>query len=260
VSASSSIPSLTAVVITRNEAHQIAACVAALRFAPHVYVVDSGSDDGTREAASGAGAEVALHPFTDYAGQRNFGLAHAKTEWTLMIDADERVSPALAAEIVDAIERAKSQPALGAFRILRRNHFMGRALTRSRSGNERLVRLMRTARAKYVNAVHETPIVEGEIEDLAAPMEHLTNARLKDAFDKSRRYAILWANDMHGRGKTTSMAGIAGHTLHRFIKVYLVKGGFLEGTRGFILAGFECVGVFFKYSLLWELGRRDHRD
>jgi (heptosyl)LPS beta-1,4-glucosyltransferase len=174
-----------------------------------------------------------------------------------MVDADERVSPALAKEIVDAIERMKTRPEVGAFRLLRRNHFMGRPLTRSRSGNERLARLLRTARAKFVNAVHETPIVEGEVLDLAAPMEHLTNAKLRDAFDKSRRYAILWANDMHRRGKTTSLLGIAGHTVHRWFKVFLFKRGFLEGTRGFILAGFECVGVFFKYSLLWEQERRD---
>jgi glycosyltransferase involved in cell wall biosynthesis len=244
-------------VITRNEAHQIGACVTALRFASRVLVVDSGSDDGTGEAASAAGAEVVVHPFTDYASQRNFGLGRATTEWVLMIDADERVSPELAAEIARGIERAKAVPALSAFRLLRRNHFMGRPLTLSSSGNERLVRLMRKDRTKYVNAVHETPVVDGEIRDLAAPMEHLTNVRLRDAFDKSRRYAILWASDMHGRGKTTSMSGIAGHTLHRWFKVYLVKRGFLEGTRGFILAGFESVGVFFKYSMLWE---RQHRD
>jgi len=247
-------------VITRNEAHQIAACVDALRFASHVLVVDSESEDGTRDAATASGAEVAIHPFTDYAGQRNYGLSRVRTEWALMIDADERVSQALADEIVEAIERATSQPQVGAFRLLRRNHFMGKPLARSESGNERLVRLMRATRAKYVNAVHETPLVEGEVLDLAAPMEHLTNVRLRDAFDKARRYAMLWANDMHGRGKTTSLWGIAGHTLHRWIKVYLIKRGFLEGTRGFILAGFESVGVFFKYSMLWELQRRDERN
>lgn len=234
--------------------------MAALRFAPRVVVVDSESDDGTGVAAASAGAEVAVHPFTDYASQRNFGLECVRTEWVLMVDADERVSPALADEIVEAIERMKTRPEVGAFRLLRRNHFMGRALTRSRSGNERLPRLLRAARTKFVNAVHETPVVDGEILDLAAPMEHLTNVRLRDAFDKSRRYAILWANDRHGRGQTTSMLGIAGHTVHRWFKVYVLKGGFLEGTRGFILAGFESVGVFFKYSLLWELQRRDHQD
>jgi len=244
-------------VITRNEAHQIAACVDALRFASHVLVVDSGSDDGTGATASAAGAEVAVHPFTDYASQRNFGLARAATEWVLMIDADERVSPALATEIATAIERAKTEPEVVAFSVLRRNHFMGRPLTRSSSGNERLVRLMRKGRAKYVNAVHETPIVEGGVRALAAPMEHLTNVKLRDAFDKSRRYAILWASDMHGRGKRTSLVGIAVHTVHRWFKVYLIKRGFLEGTRGFIYAGFESVGVFFKYSMLWELQRRD---
>ena len=242
-------------MITRNEAYQIAACVNALRFASHVLVVDSASEDGTGEAASAAGAEVVVHPFTDYASQRNFGLARAATEWVLMIDADERVSPALAVEISAVIEWAKAFPAVSAFRLLRRNQFMGRPLTRSSSGNERLVRLMRKDRAKYVNAVHETPIVEGEVRELAAPMEHLTNVRLRDAFDKSRRYAILWASDMHGRGKRTSLLGIAGHTVHRWFKVYVIKRGFLEGTRGFIFAGFESVGVFFKYSMLWELQR-----
>ena len=244
-------------MIARNEAHQIATCIAELGFAPHVLVVDSGSEDGTREAAAAAGAEVAVHPFTDFAEQRNFGLGRVQTEWALMVDADERVSPALAVEIVEAIERAKAEPGVGAFRLLRRNHFMGRPLTRSRSGNERLVRLMRAARTRYVNAVHETPIVQGAIRDLAAPMEHLTHVRLRDAFDKTLRYAILWAQDMHGRGRTTSLLGIAGHTVHRWFKIYVFKGGFLEGTRGFILAGFESVGVFFKYALLWELQRRD---
>jgi glycosyltransferase involved in cell wall biosynthesis len=247
-------------VITRNEAHQIVACVDALRFASHVLVVDSASEDGTGDAAAAAGAEVVVHPFTDYASQRNFGLSRAATEWVLMIDADERVSPALAAEISASIERAKTEPEVVAFSVVRRNHFMGRPLARSSSGNERLVRLMRKGRARYVNAVHETPIVEGEVRALAAPMEHLTNVRLRDAFDKSRRYAILWASDMHGRGKTTSLLGIAGHTVHRWFKVYLIKRGFLEGTRGFIYAGFESVGVFFKYSMLWELQRRNPND
>ena len=257
MTAGSAPPSLTAIIITRNEVHQIADCIAALRFAPRVLVVDSGSEDGTREEAAAAGAEVATHPFIDYASQRNFGLSRAATEWALMIDADERVSPELAGEVVEAIARAGSEPGVAAFRLLRRNHFMGRPLTRSRSGTERLVRLMRRSRAQYVNKVHETPVIEGEIRDLRAPIEHLTHVRLKDAFDKTLRYATLWAADMHGRGVTTSLAGIAGHTVHRWVKLYVFKRGFLEGTRGFILAGFESVGVFFKYALLWELQRRD---
>ena len=82
---------------------------------PRVLVVDSESADGTGEAAVAAGAEVAVHPFTDYASQRNFGLASVASEWVLMIDADERVSPALADEILDAIERMKTGPEVAAF-------------------------------------------------------------------------------------------------------------------------------------------------
>ncbi len=257
MSADSPSPSLTAVVITRNEARQIADCVAALRFAPRVLVVDSESEDGTREAAAAAGADVLLHPFTDFAGQRNFGLSRVATDWALMVDADERVTQALAEEILAGIEAAGAEPHVAAFRLVRRNHFMGRPLTRYRSGSERLVRLMRVARASYVNAVHETPVVDGEIRDLSSPMEHLTHIRLRDAFEKTLRYAILWAQDMDRRGVTTTLAGIAGHTIHRWLKVYVFHGGFLEGTRGFVLAGFESVGVFFKYALLWERQRRD---
>jgi len=222
-----------------------------------VLVVDSGSDDGTREAAAAAGAEVVLHPFTDYAGQRNFGLTSARTEWVLMVDADERVSAELALEIAGALAATATGSRIAAFRILRRNHFMGRPMTRSACGRERLTRLMRAVRAKYVNAVHETPIIDGDIRDLAAPMEHLTHVRLRDAFGKALRYAILWANDMNARGRTTSIPGIAVHTVHRWFKIYLVKGGIFEGGRGFLLAGFESVGVFYKYALLWELQRRD---
>jgi len=257
VSAGSSSPSLTAVVLTRNEAHQIAACVACLGFAARVLVVDSDSDDGTREAAAAAGAEVVLHPFTDYAGQRNFGLGRVTTEWALMVDADERVSPQLAGEIVETLATTGADLPVAAFRLVRRNYFMGRPMTRSRAGRERLTRLMRAARSKYVNAVHETPIVDGEVRDLEGPIEHLTHVKLRDAFDKALRYAILWAQDMNARGKTTSIVGIAGHTVHRWFKVFVVNGGFLEGGRGFLLAGFESVGVFYKYALLWELQRRD---
>ncbi len=252
----SSRPALTAIIITKNEAHQIGECIAALRFASSVLVVDSGSTDGTREAASAAGAEVVVLPFVDFAAQRNAGLARVRTEWALMIDADERISPALASEIQGALARSAGKPEIGAFRIVRRNHFMGRPLDRCRAGRERLIRLMRTGRAKYVNAVHEKPIVDGEVRDLSSPMDHLTHVRLEDAFGKALRYAILWASDMSARGRTTSLGGIAGHTLHRWLKIYVFEGAVLEGTRGFILAGFESVGVFFKYALLWQQQRR----
>ena len=249
--------SLTAVVMTRNEAHQIAACVGALRFAAQVLVVDSDSTDGTREVAAAAGATVVVHPFTDYASQRNFGLERVATAWALMVDADERVTPELAGSIARSLAEAGDRPEVAGFSVLRRNHFMGRPLRRAISGRERLVRLLRVGRARYVNAVHETPIVEGEVRHLDGAMDHLTNTSLRDAFGKIVSYAVLWARDMDERGRTTTAWGIAGHTLHRWVKVYVFRGGFLEGARGFLLAGFESVSVFFKYAMLWERGRRD---
>jgi glycosyltransferase involved in cell wall biosynthesis len=248
-------PSLAAVVLTRDEAHQIADCVATLRFAGRVLVLDSGSADGTPGRAAAAGALVETHPFVDYASQRNIGLAAAGTEWVLMIDADERVPPALAAEILAALRGAAAEPRLGAFRLVRRNFFLGEALDRYGGGRERIVRLVRARRTRFENAVHESAVVDGEIRDLATPFDHLTHVRLRDAFGKALRYALLWADDMHARGRRTSLGGIAVHTVHRFVKVFVLRRGFLEGTRGFLLAGYESVGVFYKYALLWERQR-----
>lgn len=248
-------PSLTAIVLTKNEAENIADCLASLAFAPVRLVLDCGSDDGTRALAEAAGARVLERPFDDFSSQRNFALAQAGGDWVLMIDADERVPEPLAREIL-AVLSATGPADPAAYRLRRNNLYLGKPLRFCGAGRDTVIRLLRRGRAGYVNLVHETPRIDGGIGDLATPLEHHTVRSLSESLQKLAQYSPLSALEMQRRGRRVSLAGIAGRTLARWIKIYIVKLGLLDGGRGFLVAAFESAGVFFKYALLWDMQRR----
>ncbi len=248
-------PSLTAIVLTKNEAFNIVDCLAALNFATDRLVLDCGSTDGTRALAAAAGASVMERAFDDFSSQRNFALAQADTDWVLMIDADERVPEALAAEIATAIgSTAEDGPS--AFRLSRNNLYLGRPLRFCGAGRDEVIRLFRRGHVEYANLVHETPRITGRVADLQTPLLHHTARTLAESIEKLAQYSPLSALELQRRGRRVSLAGIAGRTVARWLKVYLVKLGFLDGARGFLVAGFEAAGVFCKYSLLWDLNRK----
>lgn len=250
--------SLTAIVLTKNEADNIADCLAALNFAADRLVLDCGSTDGTRELAAATGARVVERAFDDFSSQRNFALAQAATDWILMIDADERVPAALAAEIMGVITNAKSDgPA--AYRLKRDNLYLGEQLRFCGAGRDEVIRLFRRGKVEYANLVHETPRVTGAVADLPTPLVHHTARTLAESIEKLAQYSPLSARELQRRGRRVTLAGIAGRTMARWLKVYLVKLGFLDGARGFLVAGFEAAGVFCKYALLWDLNRENAR-
>ena len=170
---------LTAIVLTKNEADNISACLASLGFAGARLVLDSASTDGTQERAAAAGARVLQRPFDDFSSQRNFALAQAATDWVLMIDADERVPDALATEIAGAIAAATPDgPA--AYRLRRNNLYLGRPLRFCGAGRDEVIRLFRRDRVEYANLVHETPRINGAVADLSTPLEHHTARTLAE--------------------------------------------------------------------------------
>ncbi len=249
-------PQITAVVLTRNEARHLADCLAALRFCGRRLAVDCGSTDGTQTIAAAAGAELVHRDFDDFSSQRNFALSKIETEWALMIDADERVSAALAAEL----SRAAAAPGdAAAFAFPRDNHYLGAPLRFAGTGRDRVVRLLRVGKTRYENLVHEAVKCDGPVRELAGPLIHLTVVSLADSLRKVVQYSELSALELRRRGRTIGPAGILGRTLARFVKIYCLRFGVLDGARGLIAAGFEAAGVFFKYALLWE-ARRAARD
>ena len=145
---------LSVVLITLNEAANLPRTLKSVEWAQEIVVVDSGSTDGTLEAAQKAGARVFEEPWKGFAGQKNSAIAHATGDWVLALDADEEVSAELAREIEELLE---GEPAMSAYRVPRLNHFLGRALRHGGYWPDPKLRLFRRGSAWFAErAVHET--------------------------------------------------------------------------------------------------------
>src|SRR5262249_6983238 len=157
-----------AIIITRNEARNIAACLESLAFCDERIVVDSGSDDDTVEIAEAAGAAVVTHPWAGFGAQKNVALSRGRGDWVLSVDADDRVSAALAAEILSTIRAAR---ACG-YEIGRLSTFLGRPMRHSGWLPDYVLRLFRREKARFSDdLVHERVICEGPIGRLSSVLD-----------------------------------------------------------------------------------------
>jgi (heptosyl)LPS beta-1,4-glucosyltransferase len=253
---------VTGVVVACNEADRIVRCVESLRLVcAEVIVVDSGSTDGTRELAAKAGARVIVRAWPGFAAQKNFAIESAATDWVLLLDADEWVTPELAEEIRTLLGEPQRLQAHAAFSMRRRNHFLGRELTHGGWGRERLVRLLRRE-CRYLDMrVHERLDLSGKkVGRLRAGILHETYRDLAEYQRKLTRYAELFAEDRHAAGKRASLFDLLLRPAVYFVRNYLVRGGFLDGLPGLMVDRFHAHYVFTKYALLWEKGRGAVRD
>jgi len=245
---------LSLIVITKNEARHIGDCLDSVAFADEIIVVDSGSTDATCEIARAKGAKVVVT--TDWPGfgpQKNRALDLATKEWVLSIDADERVPP----ELAQALQRELAAPRADAYKIARLSQFGGRWIRHSGWWPDHVLRLFRRGTARFTDAaVHESVKAEGRVAILeGGHFLHYPYADMESMIAKVNSYSSAAAATMHARGRTTSLPGIVGHAFWTFVRIYIVRRGFLDGKEGFILAGTAAAGSFFRYSKLWFLNR-----
>jgi glycosyltransferase involved in cell wall biosynthesis len=250
------VPRLSAIIITRNEADNIAACLESVGFCDERIVVDCGSTDETRNIAARAGARVETHAFEGFGPQKNFALSLANGDWVLSIDADERVSPALAEEIVAAI----CNPAADAFELHRNSRFLGRDMGRSlgRSGAfpDRVLRLFRRGKARFTDhLVHERVVSDGPVARLAAPLYHDGVIRLEQAIARIDQYSTASAKMLVASGRRVSFMSGVGHGLWTFFRVYVLRLGFLDGREGFLQAVANAEGSYYRYMKAWLASR-----
>src|SRR5882672_7531256 len=204
----SPMPTLSAIIIARNEAGNIAACVDGLAFCDERIVVDGGSTDGTDAIARGKGALVVAHDFAGFGAQKNYALSLAGGEWVLSIDADERVSPALAQAIRNAISQAHAD----AYEMPRRSSFLGREMRHSGWFPDHVLRLFRRERARFSDdLVHERVLCDGAVARLDEPLLHHPAGRIEDALSRMDRYSTAGAQMLVASGRPVSFTSGITH-------------------------------------------------
>ena len=244
---------ITVVIPTRNEADQITACIRHLDWVADVVIVDGGSTDDTVALARAAGARVITEGPRGIAEQRNTGIAAARHEWVFALDADERIGPALAKEIMAVMPGGGGTTE--AYRVKRRNAFQGRVLRRGHWGNDWVVRLARREFRYGGSAVH--PGLQGlrDVGTLTQQLEHTPYRDLSHHAEKLVAYGKTSADALAAAGRRARWSDLALRPTVHFCREYFVRGGFLDGGMGVIQAAMGAIGGFFKYAFLWERER-----
>ena len=250
-----SIPRLSVILITRNEAGNIAACLESVAFADEWIVVDSGSTDGTADIARAKGAKVVVTTdWPGYGAQKNRALALATGRWVFSIDADERVGPELAAGIREAVAR---EDGIAGYELSRLSNFCGQWMRHGDWYPDRVLRLFRRETGRFSNdLVHERLLVDGRVGRLAGELLHHSMPSLDSALDKMNRYSSSGAE---GKVATGRQGGLGAALLHggwAFVRCYILHRGFLDGRLGFVLAVYVAEGTYYRYLKIGLLARR----
>jgi glycosyltransferase involved in cell wall biosynthesis len=244
---------LSAIIITKNEAANIATCLDALAFCDERIVVDGCSTDGTVEAAKAKGAHVVLHTFEGFGAQKNYALSLTTGDWVLSVDADERVSPDLAR----AIQTVIMQRGADAYEMPRASRFLGRQMRHSGWHPDFVLRLFRKGAARFSNdLVHERVVCDGKIGRLTEPLDHYPVVRLEDAVSRMDRYSTAGAEMFIVEGRRLTFASGITHGLWSFLRAYIWRLGFLDGHEGFLLAVANAEGTYYRYMKAWLARRR----
>jgi len=240
---------LTVTILTRNERHNIAECIASVRaLASQIVVLDNASTDGTADIARDAGAEVHVTPdWPGFGPQKNRALSFATQPWVLSLDADERITPALAADIAAAIASNRH----AGYRMPRLSQFLGHWVRHCGWYPDYVLRLFRREAGRFSdNLVHERVIVEGEIGTLPNHLLHYSYTEARQVEDKVQRYAKAGAKEMALRGKKVSALKPWINGGWAFVRTFVLRRGFLDGATGAAIARMNARSAFLKYALL----------
>jgi glycosyltransferase involved in cell wall biosynthesis len=249
---------LSVTIITRDESRNIGDCLDSVSFADQRVVLDSGSTDDTVELARAHGAEVTVAAdWPGFGPQKNRALDLARSPWVLCLDADERVTPQLRAEIEEQIARHGEQAV--AFEIPRLTQFCGVWIRHCGWTPDFVLRLFRLGQARFSDDwVHESlrPSQQGvRIIRLRHPLLHYSYPTPDHYWRKLERYSRDWARQRHARGQRTSMGRAALSGLVAFVRSYFLRLGFLDGAMGFAVCTMQAQAAFGKYFELYCLSR-----
>lgn len=248
---------VTVAVITLDAAAQLGPLLDSVGFADEVLVVDSGSKDDTCALALRHGARVEHRDWMGFGRQKQHAVSIARNDWVLCLDADERVSEALAASLAAAL----AAPRYKAYRMPRRNRFLGRWLAHGEGYPDWSVRLFHRAHASWSNDdVHEAVLTTTEVGTLDGDLLHESADDIATYLRKQNRYSTLHAEALYRQGVRAGYWRLLASPLARFFKFYVMRLGFLDGGPGFAHIVIGCNNAFQKYLKLLELQRRSENQ
>ncbi len=242
---------ISVLIPTYNEAENLKALLPLLSWADEIVIVDSLSNDQTSSVAASFAAKFLQRKYDGPAFQKNWAIEYCANDWVLIFDADERPTAELCEEIKNLFENGK--PTLDAYRIKRRNFFMGKEIRYSGWQNDWVTRLIRKDNCRYKETmVHEEIVCEGKVGRLKSPMLHFTYRDIAHFKAKIERYAKWSAMDYDNRTGKIGFFHLYLKPAFRFFKHYILKMGFLDGAAGYSISKLMASGVRKRYQYLQQ--------
>jgi glycosyltransferase involved in cell wall biosynthesis len=240
---------LSVTIVTFNEEERLRACLESVTWADEIVVVDAESTDKTVALAREFTDRVWVRPWPGFAVQKNFAIEQATGDWVLSLDADEQVTPELRHRI--GLVLGADGPADG-YSVPRRNIFWDAWVRHGGLYPDYQLRLFRRRAGRFVgDAVHESLSVDGRVERIAEALLHHSYRGIEDFVQRSNRYSSLAAKDWIDQGRRVGMADLVLRPLGRFLSMYIMRLGFLDGWRGFVLAVLYADYVFLRMAKTW---------
>jgi glycosyltransferase involved in cell wall biosynthesis len=247
---------LSAVLITRNAENVLDPCLESVAFADEIVVVDSASNDATAEIAARRGARIVQKEWLGFGRQKQFAVEQARNDWVLCLDADERVSPELAASIRTAL----TAPVSPVYRMARRNRFLGRWLSHGEGYPDWSPRLFNRMNARWSDdLVHEKVLFAVTPGTLQGDLMHDSTDDLTRYLERQNRYTTLAARQAYERGVSAGALHLLLSPVVRFIKFYVLRLGFLDGVPGLLHISIGCFNSYMKYAKLIELRKAEQQ-
>ena len=245
------MPKVTATIITLDEAEHIADAIDSVSWVDEIVVVDSGSTDGTLDIARARGARVTARTWTGYVDQKNHAASLASHDWIFSLDADERVTPQLAAEIQTLM---RSEPPRRGYRVPRVTFHLGRWIRTTDFYPDYQARLYdRRAGRWRGDLVHESVQVDGGVDYLRGELQHYSFRDITDHVARINHYSTLAARQLLAAGRRATPVDVLLHPVAAFLRNYLLRRGVLDGSPGLLISILNAYSVFLEFAKLWEL-------
>jgi len=244
---------ITAIIPTLNEEIHIADAIKSVSFADEIIIIDSFSIDKTLEIAATYEVKIIKRKFDDFSSQKNFAIDQATHSWIYILDADERVTPEVEKEILEAVQNPKD---FVGFFVKRTFYFCGKKINYGGCQRDKVVRLFLKESCKYQGIVHETIVSVGKFGFFKNKIEHYSYKNYDHYISKMNHYGALRGKELFEKGKKITLYHFLVKPPARFLKHYIIRFGFLDGFAGYIFAKTQAYGVLTRYVKLWLLHKK----